>query len=128
MVVVRDGKELTLNTTIQESRKAETGSKKDLFKNLGMVVKDLTGKQSISLGYEGEKGVVITNILKESSASKAGLKKGDLIIEVQHKPVTSVDELHQAILEIQQEEDILIFIKRQNKASKFIVLKQKKDI
>ena len=128
MVVVRDGKELTLNTTIQESTKAETESKKDLFKNLGMIVKDLTSKQSIKLKYEGEEGVIVTNIQKEGPASKAGLKKGDLIIEVQHKPVTSVDEFHQAILKIQQEEDILMFIKRQNKTSKFIVLKQKKDV
>ena len=128
MVVVRDSKELTLNATIQESTKAKTGGKKDLFKNLGMIVKDLTSKQSIKLKYEGEEGVIVTNIQKEGPASKAGLKKGDLIIEVQHKPVTSVDEFHQAILKIQQEEDILMFIKRQNKTSKFIVLKQKKDV
>ena len=128
MVVVRDSKELTLNTTIQESTKAETESKKDLFKNLGMVVRNLTGKLAIKLGYEGEEGVIITNIQKEGPASKAGLKKGDLIIEVQHKPVTSVDGFHQAILKIQQEEDILMFIKRQNKTSKYIVLKQKKDV
>ena len=128
MVVVRDGKELTLNTTIQESTKAETESKKDLFKNLGMVVQNLTGKLAIKLGYEGEEGVIITNIQKGGPASKAGLNKGDLIIEVQHKPVTSVDEFHQGILKIQQEEDILMFIKRQNKTSKFIVLKQKKDV
>ena len=128
MVVVRDGKELTLNTTIQESTKAETESKKDLFKNLGMVVKNLTGKLAIKLGYEGEEGVIITNIQKGGPASNAGLNKGDLIIEVQHKPVTSVDEFHQAILKIQQDEDILMFIKRQNKTSKFIVLKQKKDV
>jgi len=128
MTVIRDGNELTLNTTISESPKAKTGSKRDLFKNLGMVAKNLTGKLAIKLGYEGEEGVIITNIQKGSPASKAGLKKGDLIIEVQHKPVTSVDEFHQAILKIQQEEDILMFIKRQNKASKFIVLKQKKDV
>jgi serine protease Do len=128
MVVVRDGKELTLNTTIQESTKAKTGSKKDLFKNLGMIVQNLTGNLAVKLGYEGEEGVIIKNVQKDSPAFKAGLSKGDLIIEVQHKPVTSVDEFHQAILKIQQEEDILMFIKRQNRTSKFIVLNQKKDV
>ncbi len=128
MAVIRDGKELTLNTTILESPKTNAGSKKDLFKNFGIVVQNLTGKLAIKLGYEGEEGVIIKNIQKDSPAYKAGLNKGDLIIEVQHKPVTSVDEFHQAILKIQQEEDILMFIKRQNKTSKFIVLKQKKDV
>ena len=128
MTVIRDGKELTLHTTILESPKTSAGSKKDLFKDFGMVVQNLTGKLAIKLGYEGEEGVIIKNIQKGSPAYKAGLNKGDLIIEVQHKPVTSVDEFHQAILEIQKEEDILMFIKRQNRTSKFIVLKQKKDV
>ncbi len=93
-----------------------------------MVVQNLTGKLAVKLGYVGEEGLIITNIQKGSPASKAGLNKGDLIIEVQHKPVTSVDGFQQAILKIQQEEDILMFIKRQNRTSKFIVLNQKKDV
>ena len=128
MTVIRDGKELTLTTNILELPKTNAGSKKDLFKDFGLVVQNLTGKLAIKLGYEGEEGVIIKNIQKGSPAYKAGLKKGDLIIEVQHKPVTSVDGFHQAILKIQQEEDILMFIKRQNRTSKFIVLKQKKDV
>ncbi len=128
MTVIRDGKELTLNTTILESSKTNARSKKDLFKDFGLVVQNLTGKLAIKLGYEGEEGVIIKNVQKDSPAFKAGLNKGDLIIEVQHKPVTSVDELHQAILKIQQEEDILMFIKRQNRTSKFIVLRQEKDV
>ena len=128
MTVIRDGYELTLNTTILESPKTNAGSKKDLFKDFGLVVQNLTGKLAIKLGYEGEEGVIIKNVQKDSPAFKAGLNKGDLIIEVQHKPVTSVDEFHQAILKIQQEEDILMFIKRQNRTSKFIVLNQKKDV
>jgi serine protease Do len=128
MVVIRDGKELKLNTVILESSKAKDRSKEDFFKNLGMVVRNITDKETITLGYGGGKGVIITAIQKEGPAFKAGLNKGDLIIEVQHKPVTSIDELHQAILKIEDEEDILMFIKRQNQTSKFIVLKQKKEV
>ncbi|OHC04269.1 MAG: hypothetical protein A3H23_02915 [Planctomycetes bacterium RIFCSPLOWO2_12_FULL_40_19] len=128
MTVIRDGKELTLNTTIFESSKTDAGSKKDRFKDLGLVVQNLTGKLAIKLGYEDEKGVIVTDVQEGSSTSKAGLKKGDLIIEIQHEPVTNIDELYQAILKIENEEDILIFIRRQDKTSKFIVLKQKKDV
>ena len=128
MAVIRDGKELTLNTTIFESSKTDAGSKKDRFKDLGLVVQNLTGKLAIKLGYEDEKGVIVTDVQEGSSTSKAGLRKGDLIIEIQHEPVTNIDELYQAILKIENEEDILIFIRRQDKTSKFIVLKQKKDV
>ncbi len=128
MTVLRDGQELILNTAILETRKSESRSKNDLFQNLGLVVQNLTGKLSINLGFEDEKGVIITNVQRGSPAAKAGLTKGDLIVEIQHKPVTSSDELYQAILKIQNEDDILMFIKRSDKASKFIVLKQKKDV
>jgi serine protease Do len=128
MTVLREGQELILNTAILEAKKSEARSKNDLFRNLGLVVQNLTSKLSINLGYEDEKGIIITNVQQGSPASKAGLTTGDLIIEIQHKPVTSSDELYQAILKIQNEEDILMFIKRPDKASKFIVLKQKKDV
>lgn len=128
IVVIRDNKELTLNTAIKETSKAKDKSRENLFKNLGMTVENITGKESIHLGFEAEKGVILTNVQKDSPAYDAGLSKGDIIIEVQHKPVTSIDELYQAILKIKQEEDILMFIKRQNKSSKFIVVKQKKEV
>jgi len=128
MAVIRDGKEHTLTTTIIESPKAAAGMEKDIFKDLGLLVQNLTDKLAIRLGYEDEKGVIITNVQQGSPASKAGLQRGDLIIEIQHEPVTGIDELRQAILKIQHEDDILMFIKRQDKASKFIVLKQKKDV
>jgi serine protease Do len=128
MIVIRDGQELTLNTAILETTKSETRSKNDLFQNLGLVAQNLTSKRSITLGYEDEKGVIVTNVQQGSPASKAGLIKGDLIVEIQHESVTSSDELYQAILKIQNQEDILMFIKRPDKTSKFIVLKQKKDV
>ena len=128
ITVLRDGQELTLNTVILEAKKSETRSKNDLFRKLGLVVQNLTGKLSINLGYKDEKGVIITDVQQGSSASKAGLTTGDLIVEIQHKPVKSIDELYQSILKIQNEEDILMFIKRSGKSSKFIILKQKKDV
>jgi len=128
ITVLRDGQELTLNTVILEAKKSEARSKNDLFRKLGLVVQNLTGKLSINLGYKDEKGVIITDVQQGSSASKAGLTTGDLIVEIQHKPVTSIDELYQSILKIQNEEDILMFIKRSGKSSKFIILKQKKDV
>ena len=128
MAVLRDGRELILNTAMLEAKKSEAKSKNDLFLNLGLVVQNLNSRLSLNLGYKDEKGVIITNVQKGSPASKAGLRKGDLIEEIQHKPVTSIVELYQAILKIKNEEDILMFIKRSGKSSKFIVLKQKKDV
>ena len=129
IVVIRDGKELKLKATIVELSTGHTIDKKDLLRNLGLVVQTLTPELAINLGYEGEKGVIITNIHKGSPAHKAGLNKGDLIVEVQHKSVTDIDDFQQAILNIPRGEDILMFTKHQNGTSRFVVLEKqdKKD-
>ncbi len=123
LVVIRDSEKLTLNTTIIEPAVANKTNKKNIIKNLGLIVQNLTSELAINLGYEGKKGVIITNIQKETPAFKVGLKIRDLIVEVQHKAVTSTDEFYQAILNIQHGDDILMLVKRQNGTSKFVVLK-----
>ncbi len=122
IVVIRDGKELKLKTTIVEMSTGNTTDKKDLLRNLGLVVQTLTPELAINLGYEEEKGVIITNIQKGSPAHEAGLSKGDLIIELQHKPVVDTDDFKQAILNIPREEDILMFIKDKNGTARYVVL------
>lgn len=118
IVVMRGGKELRLRATIAEKPNGNT----DILRNLGLVVQTLIPESATNLGYEGEKGVIITNIQKDSPAHKAGLIKGDLIIEVQHIPVAGVDDFQHAILNIPQGEDILLYIKRQDGSSRFVVL------
>jgi serine protease Do len=128
IVVIRDGKKLKLKTTIIEQSTGHITDKEDLLRNLGLVVQTLTPELATNLGYEGEKGVIITNIQKGSPAHTAGLSKGDLIVEIQHKPIANVDDFQQAILNIHGREDILMFIKHQNGASRFVVIeKQDKE-
>jgi serine protease Do len=43
------------------------------------------------------RGVVVDNVDQSSTAAEAGLTRGDVIQEVNHKPVTSVSEYEHAI-------------------------------
>ena len=46
-----------------------------------------------SLGLDrGTKGAVITDVLRAAPPSDAGLKPGDVIVEVDRRPVASADE------------------------------------
>ena len=58
---------------------------------LGVVIEDLKG--SLKDVYAHKYGAVIVSVEKDSAASKAGLKRGDLIIEVDGKRVEDADEL-----------------------------------
>ncbi len=46
---------------------------------------------------ENTKGVVITEVAEGSSADDAGLEKGDVILEVNRKPVSNVNEFRSAL-------------------------------
>jgi serine protease Do len=54
---------------------------------LGVQIKDLTADVAERLGVPGKKGVVVREVYEGSPASKAGLKSGDVITEVNGKAV-----------------------------------------
>ena len=59
---------------------------------LGVGVDMLTPELAEAMGVEG-KGMVISTVTPESPAAKAGLKKEDVIVAINGKPVASFDEL-----------------------------------
>jgi len=68
---------------------------------LGVQSVDLTADDAESLGLPRDtKGVTITDVSSDSAAEKAGLKRGDVILGINGKGVTTVRELRLAIAEM----------------------------
>ncbi len=64
----------------------------------GLQVQDLTASIRQQLGLSaGTAGVVVTNVDPDSAAASAGIQQGDVIQEVNHKPVNNVDEFERAV-------------------------------
>ena len=60
---------------------------------VGMALQTLTPDVAASLGLGGNtKGAVITDVLAGSAAEQAGLHPGDVIVEVDRRPVSSADD------------------------------------
>ncbi|BCD63025.1 serine protease Do [Nitratiruptor sp. YY08-26] len=58
---------------------------------LGVIIEDLKG--DLKDVYKHKYGAVIVDVTKDSAADKAGLKRGDLIIEVEGKKIEDANEL-----------------------------------
>ena len=63
-----------------------------------MALQTLSPDVADSLGMDrSTKGAVITDVLAGSTAERAGLKPGDVIVEVDRHPVSTADEAIQAL-------------------------------
>ncbi len=62
---------------------------------LGVIIEDLKG--DLKDVYKHKEGAVIVDVNKDSAAAKAGLKRGDLIIEVDGKKIDDANELKTVI-------------------------------
>ena len=118
--IIRDGKEVILNVVIAEMPKEIAGtpqepSPEEIQRNVfsGIHVMDLTKDvlQQLGLGID-EKGVVVVNVEQGSVAEEAGLKKGDVIQEIDRKRITGVQDFKRVIAHLKPGENILFYINR----------------
>jgi serine protease Do len=97
--ILRDGEEETLTVKVKELPGSEQvakndGSKIDDNGTLnGVTVADIDTEARQKLRLPANlKGVVVTDVESESAAAEAGLRPGDVITEINRKPVKSAEE------------------------------------
>jgi serine protease Do len=99
--VWRDGKTQDMNLTLGElPEKAEKASMGEESGGalVGVDVQDLTPEIAQQLNLRAAThGVVVSSVDQSSPAAAQGLRQGDVIQEVNHKPVTNVDEFNRGL-------------------------------
>jgi serine protease Do len=63
----------------------------------GVSIQPLTSELAKSFGFKDTRGVLISDVVADSPASKAGLKAGDIIIEYDGKKVEAPADLQRAV-------------------------------
>ncbi len=107
LVVLRNGKEMQVPITVEEWADLETpeGSMVQSMEHaaavqppdLGLVLSPMTDAARRLYGIQGDKGVVVAAVDPTSDAYTHAITAGDVIEEVQGIPVTSPDEVIQAV-------------------------------
>jgi serine protease Do len=102
--VVRDGKEQSLNVTLGERKVADSergeeggGARNDRSGGFGMGVEPLTRDRAQELGLQTSSGVLVSEVQPGGRAADAGLRPGDVVTEVDRRPVSSPDALLSAL-------------------------------
>lgn len=64
---------------------------------LGVVIQDLTPELADSFGVEGRKGALVAEVMPDSPAKRAGIQRGDIVLEMDGKAVANVAQLRNRI-------------------------------
>jgi serine protease Do len=89
---------------------------------LGLVVRDLTPQLAEHLGYEGQSGVVVSGVRPRSPADRRGLEQGDLIQEVNRRPVGNTEEYRQALAAAAKRSKSVLFFVRRGEATNLVAV------
>jgi serine protease Do len=118
--VLRNGKEKTLNiiiTEMTEERQAQAavGEGGEEESPLGLAVKNLTPELAKRFRLRDNKGVVVLQVAPGSSGADAGLRPGDLLLEVDGQVVSTVKEYREAVKKLKKGQYARFLIKRQGR-------------
>jgi serine protease Do len=111
--VSRDGKVTDRQVKLGEMEgKVEVSKAPSSHKSLGVTVQNLTPEIAKGLGLKKETGVVVTRVEPGSPAADAGIQTGDVIQEINRKPVKNVEDFVQKVEKAKGQENVLLLIQR----------------
>lgn len=127
--VIRQGKLKTKTVTIAElteefDEDSEDGAEDE--STLGMSVQQITPELARSLALEDESGVIVSDVKTGSPAYRAGLKRGDVILEINAQVVNSVADFRSAT-NSKKDNVPMLFLVRRSDSTIFLTVKPEKE-
>jgi serine protease Do len=119
ITLMRNGSEKQVTAVLGERPKSQAKAapreeqpKETMSKKLGLSVQILTPDIAQQLGYKGEQGVVVTDIVPGSAADDAGLARGDLIKEVNRVEIRTVNDFEKAVRSLKNGDAAALLVRR----------------
>ncbi len=117
VTVLRDGKQRKLSVTVgklpSDSARLEKTAQPAKGR-WGLQLHDLSPEMAHQFRLQADQGVVVVGVEPGSPAHEAGIRQGDVIVEVNRQPVHSVAEVKQNIDKTGDEDHLLLLVQRQN--------------
>lgn len=110
--VIRDGKSEIIQVTIAVLKDTQTKVASLPKDRLGMEVQDITAELAQSLKLDATEGVLVSNVVQGKSAGEAGLRRGDVITEINRKPVRHIEDYRSQTSSLKEGDTALMLIRR----------------
>ena len=118
MVVVRDGSEMRLNARIARLEDETPAKVADAQEKgqLGLSVQPITPPVARELGLKVKEGVLVRDVVEGGRAAEAGIRPGDVIVEINRQPVRTVEDLKVRVDKQTKNEPIVLLVNRDGQA------------
>jgi len=109
--VIRDGSRMTLSVSIEllEDSQETVVAKAD---PLGLQVQDITEELAQSLKLESVEGVLVSDVTAGNAAAEAGIRRGDVISEMNRSIVKDMRDYQNLMASVQKGSSVLFLVKR----------------
>jgi serine protease Do len=126
--VLRDGEQRSFNVKIakrdDERLASQRTPQKQEEEEFGIRVTDLTTEIIQRFNIGEMTGVIVVGVETDSKGAEAGVQAGDVIKEINHKVIESVDDYAETIGKVKKGESVNMFVWRRNAG--FLVIKMTK--
>jgi serine protease Do len=119
ITLLRNGRETQVTAILGERPKAQAGGagreeepQQATSQKLGLSVQTLTPDLAQQLGYKGEQGVIVADVVAGSAADDAGLQRGDLIKEVNRASVRTAKDFEDKIKNLKSGDAAALLVRR----------------
>jgi len=124
IVVVRGGQRKTLTVKVAELTESALAAVRGggSAESLGLSVQDLTPDIARNLGIRAAGGVAVTAVDEAGPAAAEGIQAGDVILEVNRRPVRNVHEFQAALAKADPKDGVLLLLANRS-GHRFVVVR-----
>lgn len=115
IAIVRGGEKQTVHVALSKRDDADLlASRPSTDSNeFGLQLSELNPETARRLGFsKDEKGVLVTQVAPDSKGYKAGIQQGDVVKEINRKPVSTLEDYYKQMKNVRTDKPIRLLIKR----------------
>jgi serine protease Do len=121
--VMRDGKMKSVNVTITKLNEQTAALDPQQEKGeWGLALQNIPPEQRRTMNLPAEDGVLVTAIVPGSPAANANIQAGDVILQVNRAPVSSVQNMKDEIAKSKGDKPLLLLLRRADGSTSYAAL------
>jgi serine protease Do len=113
VTVLREKKHIPVTVKIGELKDEEVVASAPQTGKLGMTVQNVTPEIAKALGLNRSEGVVVTAVQPQGVAAEAGIRRGDLILELNRQKISDAADLRKILDQAKPGTNLLFLIQRE---------------